>query len=62
MYTDYLHGIADTAVDELTDAVIVPDKTGRQDLAVGQKLSRQTRISLTIRHVPKTLKNFKLKF
>jgi hypothetical protein len=35
----------------------------RQTLAaVGQRLERGTRISLTIRHVPKTLKKFRLKF
>ena len=62
MYTDFLHGIADTDVDELTDVVTVPDETVRRNLAVGDKLERGTRISLTIRHVPKTLKKFKLKF
>jgi alkylated DNA repair protein alkB family protein 6 len=59
MYTNYLHGITDTEVDLVSPNLIIPDQT--VELA-GQTLTRGTRVSLTIRHVPKTLKKFKLKF
>ncbi len=59
MYTDYLHGIADSEVDIISPNLIIPDPTQE---SAGQTLMRGTRISLTIRHVPKTLKKFKLKF
>ena len=59
MYTDYLHGIADSEMDIVSPNLIIPDP----DLeSAGQTLTRGTRVSLTIRHVPKTLKIFKLKF
>ena len=60
MYTDYLHGIEDKTADKLTERVII--SSAKRDCKVGQILERRTRFSLTIRHVPKTLKNFKLKF
>ncbi len=62
MYTDYLHGIDDNEFDVVTENVVIADDKDRQKLSVGQKLERGTRVSLTIRHVPKTLAKFKLKF
>ena len=54
MYNVYLHGIKETSVDTITDTTINPDK--RKTIYIGQTLERGTRISLTIRHVPKVLK------
>lgn len=54
MYKVYLHGIAEHCEDTVTDSVVNLDKCS--GVGVGDKLSRDTRVSLTIRHVPKTLK------
>lgn len=50
MYKHYLHGISSVAMDTLTDRVVNLTMAGGQ---VGEMLSRGTRVSLTIRHVPK---------
>lgn len=53
MYKIHLHGIAERTLDEITD------KTANLDAVSAKKgdlLERKTRISLTIRYVPKTLK------
>ena len=55
MYKAYLHGIAERTSDMVTDRVANLDKC--DGVSMGQTLSRTTRISLTIRHVPKTIKN-----
>ena len=54
MYNLYLHGIQAQSTDTMTDQVINPDKNVQVN--TGDKLERTTRISLTIRHVPKVLK------
>lgn len=53
VYTDYLHGIAELFKDTLGDDIVNLDATGQ---ALGDCLLRETRVSLTIRYVPKTLK------
>ena len=51
MYNVYLHGIEETHSDIITDKVVnLPGKD------VHETMERSTRISLTIRHVPKVLK------
>ena len=52
MYTKYLHGIEEITEDEITEDIC---NLTSCDI-VGTKLPRTTRISLTIRHVPKTSK------
>ena len=60
MYKTYLHGIAEREADVVTDRVCnLPHLTN--SVSVGDELKRTTRVSLTIRYVPKTLK-LKLKF
>ena len=54
MYTHYIHGIKETKVDTLCDKVANLDTCTAH--VVGDRLERQTRISLTIRVVPKVLK------
>lgn len=59
MYTDYMHGISEIHEDDLNDPLIKNlDKCDQNETKL---LERTTRISLTIRHVPKTSK-MKLKF
>lgn len=50
MYERYLHGISSITMDTLTERVVNLSVAGGQ---VGEILSRGTRVSLTIRHVPK---------
>ncbi|XP_062844901.1 alpha-ketoglutarate-dependent dioxygenase alkB homolog 6 [Trichomycterus rosablanca] len=50
MYERYLHGIRGSGVDTLTERVVNLSLAGGQ---VGKTLTRGTRVSLTIRHVPK---------
>lgn len=50
MYKRYLHGISNVAMDTLTERVVNLSVAGGQ---LGETLSRGTRVSLTIRHVPK---------
>ena len=54
MYNVYLHGIKETTKDIVTDNTIIPDRT--KVVKLGETLQRSTRISLTIRYVPKVLK------
>lgn len=56
LYHDYLHAIAETYTD-----TILPGTIKNLDMCIdtykeGQVLQRGTRLSLTIRHVPKTSK------
>ena len=55
MYTHYLHGIAERDADTLDPRVANLTHCGSAH-CVGQTLSRATRVSLTIRNVPKVLK------
>ena len=60
MYTKLLHGISERNVDLISHAI--PNISSCNAVSdVGRKLERGTRVSLTIRYVPKTLK-LKLKF
>uniref|UniRef100_A0A023F7I4 Putative alkylated dna repair protein n=1 Tax=Triatoma infestans TaxID=30076 RepID=A0A023F7I4_TRIIF len=53
MYTGYLHSIAERNEDKLDNTVLNINKT---KFSIGDVLKRDTRISLTIRHVLKTSK------
>ncbi|XP_056292072.1 alpha-ketoglutarate-dependent dioxygenase alkB homolog 6 [Pseudoliparis swirei] len=53
MYRRLLHGIRPRGHDELTDAVANLSAAGA---APGETLARGTRVSLTVRHVPKVMK------
>ena len=53
MYTKYLHGIAERSCDLINDKLANIDMT---NAVTGSTLERNTRVSLTIRHVPKVLK------
>ncbi|XP_039297761.1 alpha-ketoglutarate-dependent dioxygenase alkB homolog 6 [Nilaparvata lugens] len=55
MYTKYLHGIAETCDDIISEDLANLQQT-EQKFKIGDELTRDTRISLTIRHVPKTTK------
>ncbi|KAL4237620.1 Alpha-ketoglutarate-dependent dioxygenase alkB 6 [Mactra antiquata] len=54
MYKVNLHGIAERKEDLVTDKIVNLDKC--DDVSVGQTLTRSTRVSLTIRVMPKILK------
>ena len=56
MYKTYLHGIDERAEDLITDKICNIDHLGNKAVKLGDELKRTTRVSLTIRHVPKTLK------
>lgn len=53
MYTSYLHGISQVTEDLVTENIFNLD---RCSVKSGDSLVRNTRISLTIRHVPKVMK------
>ncbi|XP_056603310.1 alpha-ketoglutarate-dependent dioxygenase alkB homolog 6 isoform X3 [Triplophysa dalaica] len=53
MYKSYLHGIKGVYEDILSEHVVNLSSAGAQ---VGDTLSRSTRVSLTIRHVPKVIR------
>lgn len=53
MYKLYLHGIQGVCEDILSEYVMNLSSTGAQ---VGDTLPRSTRVSLTIRHVPKVIR------
>lgn len=53
-YSTFLHGIREVESDAITDKVANLDKCS--GVALGDTLSRSTRVSLTIRAVPKVLK------
>uniref|UniRef100_A0A1B6J7G0 Fe2OG dioxygenase domain-containing protein n=1 Tax=Homalodisca liturata TaxID=320908 RepID=A0A1B6J7G0_9HEMI len=55
MYHDYQHSIEEVLQDVITDSIVNLSETS-QNNAIGNVLDRTTRISLTIRHVPKTTK------
>lgn len=55
MYKVHLHGISERKMDTVTDTVGNIDVCNMAD--IGDTLHRETRISLTIRYVPKILKN-----
>ncbi|RVE58474.1 hypothetical protein OJAV_G00209550 [Oryzias javanicus] len=53
MYQHLLHGIHGRTQDLLTEQVVNLSSTG---VLLGETLTRSTRVSLTIRHVPKVMK------
>ena len=53
MYQDFLHGIQPSALDVLSDRVANLPVDGALP---GDTLTRGTRVSLTVRHVPKVIK------
>lgn len=55
MYKKYLHGIAMSQEDSVSERVVNCSHLSTP-VALGEVLKRSTRVSLTIRHVPKTLK------
>ena len=55
MYKVYLHGIADSREEDTVTKSVV-NLSHLSSVATGDILKRTTRVSLTIRHVPKTLK------
>jgi alkylated DNA repair protein alkB family protein 6 len=56
MYTRYLHGIAQRRQDVLSELRVVNCSRLGRPLPDDAILDRSTRVSLTIRHVPKTFK------
>ncbi len=56
MYTKYLHGIALAREEDTITKEIANHRHLGTPVAMGDVLRRGTRVSLTIRHVPKTLK------
>ena len=59
MYKKYLHGIAERNEDDVTDKICNLNHLGGT-VNTGDVLHRTTRVSLTVRNIPKTL-NVKLK-
>ncbi|GFS16258.1 alpha-ketoglutarate-dependent dioxygenase alkB homolog 6 [Elysia marginata] len=55
MYTQHLHGIAEQTHDTITNKILNLQSLARP-VSIGETLQRQTRVSLTIRHVPRTVK------
>ncbi|XP_029416953.1 alpha-ketoglutarate-dependent dioxygenase alkB homolog 6 isoform X2 [Nannospalax galili] len=55
-YTRLLHGIAAAHVDELTATSLPPNATACRSALPGARLVRDTRVSLTIRRVPRVLR------
>ena len=55
MYTKYLHGISEKSEDIITENICNLKQLGNCQ-ALGAVLQRSTRVSLTVRNVPKTLK------
>ena len=53
LYHNYLHGIDEVSEDDVDDSV---RNLSRAGVKVGQKIQRKTRVSLTIRNVPRTSK------
>ena len=53
MYKVHLHGIREKLCDVITDKVANVDLTSAE---LGDEMKRETRVSLTIRNVPKVLK------
>lgn len=61
MYKKYLHGIAVGREEDVVSDSIANLRQIANCPNMGEELKRSTRVSLTIRHVPKTIK-LKLKF
>ncbi|XP_029335592.1 alpha-ketoglutarate-dependent dioxygenase alkB homolog 6 isoform X2 [Mus caroli] len=55
-YTRLLHGISATCVDELDATSLPPNATACKSALPGAQLVRGTRVSLTIRRVPRVLR------
>ena len=53
LYHNYLHGIDEVSEDNVDDSV---RNLSRLGVKVGEKMQRKTRVSLTIRNVPRTSK------
>lgn len=53
LYVTFLHGIEETKQDVVTDRIL---NLGSCTVNVGDTVERSTRISLTIRHVPRVIK------
>ena len=60
LYHKYLHGIKEVKFDALNEKVLGLNGPSSQNEGV-EELTRSTRISLTIRHVPNTKKKLKLR-
>ncbi len=54
MYNLYLHGIKETTTDLITKDIVIPEENSK--ICINDVLERKTRVSLTIRHVPRVLK------
>ena len=54
-YTSFMHGIDEVNCDSITDEIANLNSCDKQ-IKLGDSLNRNTRISLTIRYVPKVLK------
>lgn len=52
MYTSYLHGIKELTCDHLTETISNLDMTQYKN---GETITRGTRVSMTIRNVPKVI-------
>ena len=57
MYTSYLHGIREVTCDHITNSVA---NIGMTSFSTGETIQRETRVSLTIRNVPKVISADKL--
>lgn len=56
LYHNYLHSIAERDVDNITESTIKNLHMCANKFVEGQTIKRGIRLSLTIRHVPKTSK------
>ncbi|XP_011642928.1 alpha-ketoglutarate-dependent dioxygenase alkB homolog 6 isoform X2 [Pogonomyrmex barbatus] len=56
LYHNYLHSIAETDADSISKSTIKNLHMCAEKFAEGEVIKRGTRLSLTIRHVPKTSK------
>ena len=54
MYKKHLHGISEVTEDKITDKVV--NMSACEGVCIGDVLTRSTRVSLTIRYVPRTIK------
>jgi len=56
LYHNYLHSIAERDVDSISENTIKNLDICTEKFTEGETIKRDTRLSLTIRHVPKTSK------
>ncbi len=57
MYKVYLHGIKEVQEDKIIpESILNYERLNKKILNSDESIKRDTRISLTIRHVPKVLK------